>query len=210
MFVKPIVLQDVWKNHSLRTFFKRYGWILFLVLFVALSVFFATKAWAMEPKSKPKPKPIVVSVVQSRPEFKVQAASTTTTTTVAPQKVESKQTVVPQTVAPVLPPANNLSHNEIMAQAGIPEEYWSMVEYIIAGENADWNPCKYYGGHVDCNYQGSKAYGIPQSLPGSKMASAGADWRTNPVTQLRWMHSYVNRYGGWAGAVAHKKATGWY
>lgn len=41
------------------------------------------------------------------------------------------------------------------------------------------------------------AYGLPQAYPGSKMASAGADWATNPVTQLRWMLSYVNaRYGG--------------
>lgn len=48
----------------------------------------------------------------------------------------------------------------------------------------------------------SGAYGIPQALPGTKMASAGADWETNPVTQIRWMAGYVkNRYGGWQQAL---------
>jgi hypothetical protein len=57
----------------------------------------------------------------------------------------------------------------------------------------------------------SGAYGIPQALPGTKMASAGADWKTNPVTQLRWMNGYVlARYHSWAGAVAFSKANGWY
>jgi phage-related protein len=47
----------------------------------------------------------------------------------------------------------------------------------------------------------SGAYGIPQALPAGKMASAGADWRTNPATQIRWMASYIKgRYGTPAGA----------
>jgi len=57
----------------------------------------------------------------------------------------------------------------------------------------------------------SGAYGIPQSLPASKMASAGADYLTNPVTQLRWFKSYCeNRYGSIANALAHSQAVGWY
>ena len=56
----------------------------------------------------------------------------------------------------------------------------------------------------------SGAYGIPQALPGAKMASAGADWETNPVTQIRWMAGYVNRYGGWQGALEFWYAHGWY
>lgn len=55
----------------------------------------------------------------------------------------------------------------------------------------------------------SGAYGIPQALPGSKMASAGADWETNPVTQIRWMISYVTtRYGGWKEALDFWWCTG--
>lgn len=57
----------------------------------------------------------------------------------------------------------------------------------------------------------SGAYGIPQSLPGSKMASAGADWQTNPATQIKWGLGYIKgSYGSPCGAWAHSQATNWY
>jgi hypothetical protein len=57
----------------------------------------------------------------------------------------------------------------------------------------------------------SGAYGIPQSLPGSKMASAGADWQTNPQTQVKWGLSYIKAtYGTPCGAWAHSQGSGWY
>ncbi len=57
----------------------------------------------------------------------------------------------------------------------------------------------------------SGAYGIPQALPGSKMASAGADWRTNPATQIRWGLGYIDsRYGGPCNAWANFQNKGWY
>jgi hypothetical protein len=57
----------------------------------------------------------------------------------------------------------------------------------------------------------SGAYGIPQSLPGSKMASAGADWRTNPYTQIDWGLGYIHsRYGTPCAAWAHSLAHNWY
>ncbi len=57
----------------------------------------------------------------------------------------------------------------------------------------------------------SGAYGIPQSLPGNKMASAGADWRTNPETQVRWGLGYIDgRYGSPCSALAHSDRRGWY
>jgi len=65
------------------------------------------------------------------------------------------------------------------------------------------------------NYQAtnpsSGAYGIPQALPASKMASAGADWRTDPATQIRWGLSYIaQRYGSPLNAWAHEQAFNWY
>ena len=61
------------------------------------------------------------------------------------------------------------------------------------------------------NRSGSGAYGIPQALPGSKMASAGADWRTNPITQVRWGLGYISgRYGSACAAWGHFKSHGWY
>ena len=57
----------------------------------------------------------------------------------------------------------------------------------------------------------SGAYGIPQALPGSKMASAGADWETNPATQIAWGLGYITgRYSTPCGAWAHSQSSGWY
>jgi hypothetical protein len=57
----------------------------------------------------------------------------------------------------------------------------------------------------------SGAYGIPQALPGGKMSSAGADWRTNPATQIRWGLSYIaSTYRTPCGAWAHSQSHGWY
>lgn len=74
------------------------------------------------------------------------------------------------------------------------------------------------GYHVDVNYGGQRggwngrgAYGIPQANPGSKMASAGADWEFGARTQIRWLLAYVaGRYGGPCGALAYKRAHGTY
>ncbi|MEU3016546.1 transglycosylase SLT domain-containing protein [Nocardiopsis sp. NPDC007018] len=57
----------------------------------------------------------------------------------------------------------------------------------------------------------SGAYGIPQSLPGNKMASHGSDWQTNPATQISWGLSYIkDRYGNPCGAWSHSQANNWY
>ncbi|OKK20798.1 transglycosylase domain-containing protein [Streptomyces sp. CB00455] len=57
----------------------------------------------------------------------------------------------------------------------------------------------------------SGAYGLVQALPGSKMASAGADWRTNPATQIKWGLNYMNdRYGSPCSAWSFHQANGWY
>jgi len=57
----------------------------------------------------------------------------------------------------------------------------------------------------------SGAYGIPQAVPGSKMASAGRHWRTSASTQIRWGLRYIkDRYGSPAAAWRHELATGWY
>jgi hypothetical protein len=67
------------------------------------------------------------------------------------------------------------------------------------------------GWRVNAQNPSSSAYGLPQALPGSKMAAAGPDWRTNPATQLTWMHSYVDqRYGGACPAWSWWQAHHWY
>lgn len=94
------------------------------------------------------------------------------------------------------------SHTDWMSAAGISASDQGSANAIISQES---------GWRVNATNRSSGAYGIPQALPGSKMASAGADWQTNPITQLKWMNSYVvGRYGSWQNAYAHKKSKGWY
>ncbi len=95
-----------------------------------------------------------------------------------------------------------------MALAGISPDDYTYVDYIVSRESG-WCPTKAQGQYGSCppyagfvpSYGG---YGLCQSTPGSKMASAGADWATNPVTQLRWCSGYAyGRYGSWAAAYNH-------
>lgn len=78
-------------------------------------------------------------------------------------------------------------------QAGVSEEDLETALTLIYHES---------GCRVTSTNASSGAYGIPQALPGSKMASEGTDWETNPITQIKWMIKYVNnRYGGWKEAL---------
>lgn len=95
------------------------------------------------------------------------------------------------------------SHEDWMAAAGISSSDYGYVNYIVNREGG-WQPCKVYGGSVNCNASATGPYGMLQANPGTKMASAGSDWRTNPITQLRWGTSYaVGRYGSWQAAYEY-------
>jgi hypothetical protein len=85
------------------------------------------------------------------------------------------------------------------------------------GFGIDQFPCldklwkKESGWNYRAENRGSGAYGIPQALPGKKMASAGADWKTNPATQIKWGLSYIKgRYSSPCGAWSHSQSTGSY
>lgn len=81
-----------------------------------------------------------------------------------------------------------------MRAAGISEGDFFYVDYVVSHE-AGWN------GTTKWNKAGSGAYGLCQALPATKMASAGADYMINPVTQLKWCSGYaIGRYGSWAAA----------
>jgi hypothetical protein len=67
------------------------------------------------------------------------------------------------------------------------------------------------GWNVHADNPSSSAYGIPQALPGSKMASAGPNWESNPVTQIKWGLGYIeSRYGSPCNAWGHSESHGWY
>jgi hypothetical protein len=84
---------------------------------------------------------------------------------------------------------------------------WGMDQYnclvSLWNKESHWNVYSFNAS--------SGAYGIPQALPGSKMASVGADWQTNPATQITWGLGYiVGRYSTPCGAWSHSQSTGWY
>ena len=82
------------------------------------------------------------------------------------------------------------------------DEQWQALENLWTRESG-WN--------YKAENSSSGAYGIPQSLPGSKMAAAGKDWRTNPETQIRWGLDYIKaRYGGPKRAWVFFQANNWY
>lgn len=89
-----------------------------------------------------------------------------------------------------------------MKAAGIPESDWQYVDYIIEHESG-WN---YRAVNAS-----SGATGVCQALPGSRMATAGSDYLDNPVTQLKWCHSYANeRYGSWQQAYNAWRSQNWW
>jgi hypothetical protein len=94
-----------------------------------------------------------------------------------------------------------------IAQAMLPQFGFSSGEFGCL--DALWT--KESGWDVHADNPTSSAYGIPQSLPGEKMASAGPDWADNPATQIRWGLGYIQgRYGTPCSAWSHSQANGWY
>ena len=90
----------------------------------------------------------------------------------------------------------------LLAEFGFSSDQFGCLDSLWTREsNWTWN----------ADNPSSSAYGIPQALPGSKMSSAGADWATNPVTQIRWGLGYIqDRYGSPCSAWGHSESVGWY
>jgi hypothetical protein len=94
-----------------------------------------------------------------------------------------------------------------IAEQMLSEFGWSSGQFSclqpLWDHESGWNPY--------AQNPSSGAYGIPQALPGSKMASVGGDWQSNPATQIRWGLSYIQgSYGSPCGAWAHEQSDGWY
>jgi uncharacterized protein YabE (DUF348 family) len=86
----------------------------------------------------------------------------------------------------------------LMTAAGIAKSDFMYADYIISHESG-WR-------YQARNPNG--AYGLCQAYPGTKMASAGADWQSNPITQLKWCSGYAQKtYGGWGPAYSHWLST---
>ncbi len=130
--------------------------------------------------------------------------------------VEISRTVIQQTTVVAATPKIvaigtivDLSGNKTAAMAGtgIASTDYGYVDYIVSHESG-WCYTKAQGEHY-CPAEPDNAYtpygyGLCQATPGYKMASAGGDWATNPITQLHWCSGYAyDRYGSWYSAYVH-------
>lgn len=109
------------------------------------------------------------------------------------------------TVAVAPPPnpgtAQSIAYNMMASFGWNPKTYFSCLDNIWTRESG-W---RYNAENA------SGAYGIPQALPGSKMASAGADWQTNPATQIKWGLGYIQSvYGDPCSAWSFWQAHSYY
>ena len=110
---------------------------------------------------------------------------------VAVTKTEDLSNADPRDLAKALMPQFGMSSSEF----GCLDNIWS--------QESGWN--------VHAANPSSSAYGIPQALPGSKMASAGPNWESNAETQIRWGLGYIReRYGSACAAWSYKQGAGWY
>ncbi|GAA4665240.1 aggregation-promoting factor C-terminal-like domain-containing protein [Frondihabitans cladoniiphilus] len=132
------------------------------------------------------------------------AATTATTATTAKTASTAKAattTAAPTAAAPSPGTAQAAGAAAVAAHGWGTDQYNCLVS--LWNRESGWN--------VYASNKSSGAYGIPQALPGSKMASFGADWQTNPATQIAWGLSYITgRYQTPCGAWAHSQSTGWY
>lgn len=144
---------------------------------------------------KEAPKPVVV--VAPKP------AASSGGSTGSSGSTASTRSSAPAPVAGTPDPgsAKAIAYDMVLARGWGEDQYNCLVS--LWNKESSWN--------VYASNRSSGAYGIPQALPGSKMASAGGDWQTNPATQITWGLGYITgRYGTPCGAWGHSQAVNWY
>ncbi len=126
-----------------------------------------------------------------------------------------QEVVTSEPVTEIVAQGTNLSGIKgDMALAGITPGDYQYADYIISHESG-WCPTKAQGEHycpvVPDNQYTPNGYGLCQATPGYKMQTAGADWATNPVTQLMWCNGYaLAHYGSWYAAYNHWLSYHWW
>ncbi|MFF7214723.1 transglycosylase SLT domain-containing protein [Streptomyces sp. NPDC008238] len=133
-----------------------------------------------------------------------QAAKDATARRAAAAKAEAdRKAKAAARAALVVKASYTVAEVQAMAQAIIGDASQYQCFSNIVGHESGWD--------YTATNSSSGAYGLVQALPGSKMASAGADWRTNPGTQVKWGLKYMNsRYGSPCGAWSFWQNNSWY
>jgi hypothetical protein len=123
----------------------------------------------------------------------------------APQQSSGQQTTSQQAPSIAAPAASGSARSiaeAMLSSFGWSSSQFSCLQPLWAGES---------GWSVTASNPSTGAYGIPQALPGSKMASAGPDWQANAATQIHWGLGYIKAtYGSPCEAWSHEQADGWY
>ncbi len=134
----------------------------------------------------------------------VVSSTTITPPTNQVQKVGTKAAPPAPVAAPIVVDpgsAQAIAQQMLLARGWGSDQFSCLLQ--LWGHESGWR--------VNAQNGGSGAYGIPQALPGSKMAAFGADWQTNPATQIAWGLSYISgRYSTPCGAWSSWQANGWY
>ena len=143
--------------------------------------------------------------VQARAEAKAKARVAAKANAAAKAKVAAKArrpAVSQQGSAAGVTDPREIARQLLKTRYSYGSDQYACFDYIIMRES-QWS--------VTATNPGSGAYGIPQALPGSKMATVAPDWRTNPATQIVWGVDYMkSRYGSPCGAKAFRASHGWY
>ncbi len=148
-------------------------------------------------------KPVVKKPVVEKPAAKKPAAKKP-----AVKKPAAKKPVAEKKLSSRKKALKNARKNpKAAARVLVADRGWSSTQFTCLDSlwerESNWN--------YRADNPSSSAYGIPQALPGSKMKSAGSDWKTNPATQIEWGLGYIEgRYGSPCKAWSHSQSTGWY
>ena len=161
-----------------------------------------TSPHAAKPGVATAPNKPTVTAAAKKPA--VAAAAKKSATSVA--ATESPAPTATQSTPAFTKPASSGSPQQI-AQGLLSSFSWSASQFACL--NPLWQHES--GWSVSAQNAGSGAYGIPQAMPGSRMASAGPNWQTSATTQIKWGLQYIkSTYGSPCAAWSHEQATGWY
>jgi type II secretory pathway pseudopilin PulG len=128
----------------------------------------------------------------------IMAFSAVAATPAAASTMTARRTSVSVVVRPAI--AQAIAQRQVAARRWSSREFRCLV--VLWNHESGWDT---RAGSLN------RSYGIPQALPGRKMASAGSDWRTNPATQIKWGLGYIKgRYNTPCGALSHFQHHHWY